>query len=186
MSTGKTKKLELSQWVYSDPFRMEEMNENFRKIDEAVEKAADEARKIAEAGGITKLIDLTLTQNQSTVELDFSEIDLTDLIELHVYFPYKKGAYFNVNDFTGTMYYTNSTGNWQEMGSDCNANCSHLSITGTQGPGCTEGNLYFFGVRGYYVPVASSGKLQKLTFIFKSSSSTFSAGERFVVLGVRA
>ena len=188
MSTGKTKKLGLSQWVYSDPFCMEEMNEDFRKIDEAiegVEKLAENAGKAANAGLLVKLMERTLSGSMTSVELNFSGIDLTNVIELRIYYPHKQeGVNFTVNSYTGSMQITSSTGAWNNSGTSGNAGGDRLTVVNAYGLGSTKGNIYFYGIKGHYVPASTAGRLQKLTFTC-GGSAVFQAGDRFVVLGVR-
>lgn len=189
MSTGKTKTLELSQWVYSDPFRMEEMNEAFRRIDAAVEgleKKIEEAGKAAETGGLlVKLMEKTLSGSSASAELNFSGIDLTNIIELRIYYPHKlEGVNFTVNSYTGNMQITSSTGAWNNTGISGNANGDRLTVVNAYGLGSTKGNIYFYGIKGHCVPASAAGRLQRLTFTC-GGSAAFQAGDRFVVFGVR-
>ena len=170
-STGKTENLKLSQWELSDPFLMEDMNGDFRKIDEAIGVVP-----------MVKLMDVKLSQSASTVELDLQHFDLTDIIELLVYFPSKRGADMCVNNFTGKLQYCNSNGNWQETSTTVYSPDGKISIKNSYGLGSTKGNVYMSSFNHYYAEASSLGALRNLTF---TSSSGFSEGDRFVVLGVR-
>ncbi len=72
-STNKTTNLGLNQWVLSDPFLMEDMNEDNRKIDAA-----------AGANQFVKLMDITTTANAQQVDLNVSGIDFTKYATIQV------------------------------------------------------------------------------------------------------
>ena len=65
-STNKTSALGLSQWVLSDPFRMEDFNADNAKIDAAVA-----------AVPYVKLLNVTTNAAPTQVDLDLSGIDLS-------------------------------------------------------------------------------------------------------------
>lgn len=170
-STGKTENLKLSQWELTDPFLMEDMNEDFRKIDAGVKDRA-----------LVKLMDVKINQSATTVELDLSEFDFTDVIEVQAYFPSDRGGRVGINGFTGRLQYYNSNGNWQETSSTVYSPDGRISIKNSYGLASTEGNVYMTGFNHYYATASSIGALWKLTF---TGGSAFSEGDRFVVLGVR-
>jgi len=73
-STNKTPLLGLNQWVLSDPFLMEDMNEDNRRIDEA-----------AGANPYHKLIDITATANAQQIDLDVSQIDFSKYAMIQIF-----------------------------------------------------------------------------------------------------
>lgn len=170
-STGKTENLKLSQWKLSDPFLMEDVNEDFRKIDAGVKDRA-----------LVKLLDMTIQESMSSVVLNLSGIDFTDIIEVLVYFPSKRSADMCVNNFTGKLQYRNSNGNWQETSATVNSPDGRISIKNSYGLGSTKGNVYMSSFNHYYAAASSLGALRTLTF---TSVFGFSEGDRFIVLGVR-
>lgn len=73
-STNKTTNLGLNQWVLSDPFLMEDMNADNRKIDAAL--------------GLSpwvKLMDITTQAAAANVEINLSGITLSQYLSLRVY-----------------------------------------------------------------------------------------------------
>lgn len=64
MSSGKTSTFGLNQWSLNDPFLMEEMNSDNRKIDAAVA-----------AVPVVKLGQITTTADADKIDIDLSEID---------------------------------------------------------------------------------------------------------------
>ena len=87
-----------------------------------------------------------------------------------------------VNNFTGKLQYCNSNGNWQETSTTVYSPDGKISIKNSYGLGSTKGNVYMSSFNHYYAEASSLGALRNLTF---TSSSGFSEGDRFVVLGVR-
>ena len=72
-STNKTSALGLSQWVLSDPFRMEDFNADNAKIDAAVA-----------AVPYVKLLNVTTNAAATQVDLDLSGIDLSQFSKLEI------------------------------------------------------------------------------------------------------
>ena len=67
-STNKTAALGLNQWVLTDPFRMEDFNEDNRKIDTAVARKSE----------FIKLKEITTTTGGvSQIDVDVSDIDFS-------------------------------------------------------------------------------------------------------------
>ena len=83
-----TQNLHLPQWVATDRIHHDDFNDAFGRIDTAVAAKANNAdlpAAIAAASPIVKLMDVTLTQAQTSVALDFSSIDLTQYAELKIH-----------------------------------------------------------------------------------------------------
>lgn len=178
-STNKTPKLGLNQWVLTDPFLMEDMNGDNAKIDaEAVRIDAELDRRVT-----LKLLEKTLTEKTEDVDLDFSGIDLTDFIEVQIYFPQAKSVHFTVNDYKGNIY-ADTTGGWKADNYGRYIDMGYASLRNTLGLGGTEGDMYICSdVHNYYYPASTIGPLRKFTL---ENSSGFPAGSRFVAIGVRA
>lgn len=178
-STNKTERLKLNQWELSDPFLMEDMNGDNAKIDAAVVRIEGELDKRA----TVKLMEKTLTAKTENVDLDFSGIDLTDFIEVQVYFPHANSVRFTVNDYKGNIH-ADTTGGWKVDNYGRYLAIGYASLRNTLGLGGTEGDMYICsGEHYYYYPASVIGPLRKFTL---ENSSGFSAGGRFVAIGVRA
>lgn len=177
-STNKTERLKLNQWELSDPFLMEDMNGDNAKIDAAVVRIEEELDRRT----TVKLMELVLTEKTSDVVFDFSGIDLTDFIEVQVYFPYANPVYFTVNDYDGNIH-TYSSGGWSAGNYFKYATMGHVCLRNTKGLSSTEGELYICSTHYYYYSVSAVGPLEKFTLNYKSG---FPAGSRFVTIGVRA
>ena len=96
MSTGKTANIGLNQWVLDDPFLMEEMNEDNRRIDSAFTPLA-----------LVKLGSVTTTKAAQQVDLDLSGIAFEDYYEIKIYWQLKHnetstssyvGSYITLNN----------------------------------------------------------------------------------------
>ncbi len=105
-STNKTANVGLNQWVRTDPFCMDDFNEDNAKIDTALKSA-----QIRD-----KLFEVEINTDTSTMELDFEGIDLSQYLELKIYSdlagqgssPYVR---LRVNNISTAIYnYYNSTG----------------------------------------------------------------------------
>ena len=70
----KTTNYQLPKWEKTDRIQMKDFNDAMERIDAAVA-----------AMPIVKLMDVTLTQAQTSVTLDFSNIDLTQYAELKIH-----------------------------------------------------------------------------------------------------
>lgn len=84
MSTNKTKHLELHSWAPLDPFTREEFNDNFTRIDTAVEQCDEtqnaltvQVAKCLEDTCLYKLGDATATADNQIITIDLSAIDIT-------------------------------------------------------------------------------------------------------------
>ncbi|MGI5985739.1 MAG: hypothetical protein GXY01_10115 [Clostridiales bacterium] len=73
-STNKTPNLRLNQWVLTDPLLMEDMNEDNRKIDSTISKIP-----------FSKLMDIKTTADAQQVDIDVSQIDLTQYSMIQIY-----------------------------------------------------------------------------------------------------
>lgn len=177
-STNKTERLKLNQWELSDPFLMEDMNGDNAKIDAAVVRIEGELDKRASV----KLMELVLTEKTVDVVFDFSGIDLTDFIEVQVYFPQANPVYFTVNDYEGNIS-SYGSGGWSSGNYMKHAAMGHICIRNTRGLSSTEGYMYICSTHYYYYSASAVGPLEKFTLNYKSG---FPVGSRFVAIGVRA
>ncbi len=80
-STNKTPNLGLNQWVLDDPLLMEDVNTDNQKIDTAV------AGLQGQLGAMpyVKLFDITTTADAEQVDLDLSDLDLSQFAKLEIY-----------------------------------------------------------------------------------------------------
>ena len=69
MSTKKTANLGLHSWVKSDPFKMQEFNENFDAIDKAVAGKAEKTNLDALAGQVDKKADKTVLDAETNARV---------------------------------------------------------------------------------------------------------------------
>lgn len=93
-STNKTPHLGLCQWIETDHFLMEDMNDTLGKIDTAI-------------GGMSrvKLFDVTVTEAVPAVELDFTDIDLVPFAELELFCDFQNPlANMRLNGNSGKVY----------------------------------------------------------------------------------
>ena len=104
-STNKTTNLGLNQWVLSDPFLMEDMNEDDQKIDPTVG-----------ANPYVKLISVKTTANAAQVDFDLSGNDLTKYATLKIegcygYTPAStvNSLYVRINNIRTASYYRPAT-----------------------------------------------------------------------------
>lgn len=77
-STNKTPRLGLSQWVLSDPFRMEDFNEDNQKIDDgfkAVDQRFTGVNSSMSKLNFEKIGEITTSQSCQEIDLDVSSIE---------------------------------------------------------------------------------------------------------------
>lgn len=109
-STGKTTNLGLNQWELTDPFLMEDFNEDNAKIDEALGEVDSKIAAAAEQSAFVSLMDVKLTAASRSIELDFSNIDLSQYasLEMRMYLPHshtdKTYLCATMNDITNNVY----------------------------------------------------------------------------------
>lgn len=168
-STNKTPHLGLCQWVETDPLLMDDMNDTLKTIDKAIGIRP-----------LVKLMEVTLTQSLTTVNLDLSEIDFTNIVDLQIYFP--TGSAISINHFTGALNYLGTTGGWQSSVSTFGSSDGKINITNINGLASTKGNIYMSGSVYYYVEASKIGPLESLTF---TNNRSYSEGDRFLILGIR-
>ena len=97
-----------SQYDATDRVTRSTFNSDNSKIDAALKSVSDAAQ--ANASPWVKLVTLTTTEAQSSVSLDFSNIDLTPYAALKVYIRAScSGYYIQLNGVTDTRY-NNSSG----------------------------------------------------------------------------
>jgi len=166
-STNKTANLGLSQWEKTDPFSREDLNADLAKID----RAAGVQR--------TKLIDRTLTEKAQTVELDFSGLDLSEFIGLELFTPCQISYLLNSKQIE--MEHTNSSGSWQSC-SGCASEIGHFKLINNRSIASTAGMIHSDGRECYRIAASKIAPLQSL--LFSNYTGGFSAGERFIALGV--
>jgi hypothetical protein len=164
-STNKTPHLGLNQWVLEDPFLMEDMNEDNRRIDEAFQGQMD-----------VKLIDVTTMVPTSALELDLSSIDLTEFAELRVC--RRDGPSFGIrlNKRTDMYQYYNSAGNWQDHAASISAEL-HQAVFLLSTTDC-----YVRTWRRLYSAKTPIGASELKTIDFTGS---LPAGEKITVWGVK-
>ncbi len=188
-STGKTAKLGLNQWVLSDPFNMEDFNSDNAKIETAV---AQTQEKIA-AAPWQRLLDVTVRQAASTLELNLSGIALGDYLALRLFRITNRSVtqadrwWLRLNKSTGTYYYYWSYGSsWQNFG-------SFAEVVGGNVEFDLGGNTLYFGnmIRQWYIQ--DGPKTQELATIdilgsnpaAGSTIADLPIGDRFVLMGVK-
>lgn len=93
-SSGKTAHLGLNQWVLTDPFRMEDFNEDNLKIDGAFGDLP-----------FKKLLDVTLEGGEEMVQADFTDLDLDEYGALIVFFRFQSDKRMRVNQISDYSYY---------------------------------------------------------------------------------
>lgn len=94
MSAGKTANIGLNQWILDDPFSMEEMNEDNRRIDSAFAPLA-----------LVKLGSVTTSKAAQQVDLDLSGINFEDYYEIKIYWQLKHNE-TNTNSRSVTAFIT--------------------------------------------------------------------------------
>lgn len=174
-STYKTPNLKLSQWVLSDPFNMADFNEDNAKVDSAV-------------GGIplVKLFDVTLQKEAATVELDLSDIDLTQYATLRLY---QRSEYPNinlrVNKISDSYKYVNSSGNWQDSSGYSYSYMGYIDIE------LHSSSLYMHSrYKLYKLPVSMPPESIKTLDLIRDPSNSgrgsfYPVGTRFIIMGVK-
>lgn len=174
MSTNKTAHLGLNQWVLSDPFLMEELNQDNRKIDAA----------LAASPWVT-LMDVTLQASAATVELNLEGLDLSKFVTLRVY--YLSGntdsmSYFRWNKLNSSYDRYEAIGGWTNAGSSCYYLGGYIDFE------LASSNLIAHSLNNYYRQTYEF-KPSRLTTIDlmpdSGGTNSFPAGRRFVLMGVR-
>lgn len=200
-STNKTTNLGLNQWVLSDPFLMEDMNEDNRKIDAAI-------------GGMVnvKLLDVTTSANVQQVDLDLSGIDLTKYASLQVLAttqvtPMGTATYLyaKINNSGGqvrsldesTWYTQTHVGRNYVNNNDYYATNTKLDIFGLPAMLTkpylthirTSGVTYFNGMQmqEFYgiKDFSANQSITSISFVTDSNGVLIKAGSRFEIYGVK-
>ena len=203
-STNKTTNLGLNQWVLSDPFLMEDMNEDNRKIDEAVN-----------AKPYVKLMDITTVADAQQVDLNVSGVDFTKYAMLQLFSNATVNPldtayciYARINNggdyFHTTMYnYSNTAANYVAKFDACVAasmrsTALRMDISGfapvssaTKTPLLIRSlgahfSRYNHLSGGYGLRLLNSmAEFASINFLTDNSSVKIAAGSRFVLYGVR-
>lgn len=201
-STNKTTVLALNQWVLSDPFLMEDMNEDNRKIDAAFG-----------SNPYCKLMDITSSANAQQVDLNTSSIDFTKYSMIQVFATVKVTpstgvatyVYAKINNggaFLKSFAETSATSRDYSGFVFANTNDSYFSnikmeLSGIPGV-LTSAYIANLRVNGssFYNSVmmheqigvksfAANVGITSLNFVTDSSSVYIKAGSRFEIYGVR-
>ncbi len=200
-STYKTANLKLNQWVLTDPFLMEDMNENNRKIDAAVS-----------ACPYVKLMDITTASSAQQVDLNVSGIDISKYAMLQIFATLAVSTmgnataiYARINNTGGypaeTMY--NYSNYFRDFVAQFGAPSSdyiaaRMEISGytpigsvVSGPlliksgsaGVASGNFVRDGFA--YKQLSKLSDFASINFLTNSGSVNIAAGSRFVIYGVK-
>ena len=188
-STGKTPKLGLNQWVLSDPFNMEDFNQDNTKMETAVSQVQEQV----DAAPWQKLIDVTVQQPISILELNLSGIALSKYMALRLFRVADRSTYgadqwwLRVNKCTNTYQYFFNYGNsWQTWGSFATVQGGNVEFDlGGQ-------NLWFGNMIRQFQIFQGPKTTQLATIDILGSQPTDSAplgnialGERFILMGVQ-
>ena len=172
-STNKTPNLGLCQWVETDPFLREDMNEVLRKIDEAI---GNTPRK--------KLFDVTISQSPIlSLEFDFTEIDVEQYGELNIFFSFAEDRkYMRMNGVTDNNGYSYSQpgGGSSTDRISISTGTSRLSITPQKFIHQLDGSLQSERMYRTKFP-----RLDTLQIICYDTENGFTIGDRISVWGVR-
>lgn len=174
-STNKTEKLQLNQWVLTDPFNMEDFNSDNAKID-----------AVLGAVPCKKLMDVTLTAAAATVELDLTGIDLSEYATLRVY--QRDGTDYmflrlnNISSSSDCASYSYSQLAWNSTSTYCygGALC-YLDIELANVGVCVHNACRVY--KYTFLPAA----LSTINFVAQpnNSATQYPAGTRFILMGVK-
>ena len=169
-SANKTETLRLSQWELSEPLLMEDLNGDFRRIDEAIPRV--------------KLIDIELDEPIATIQMDFSEMDMSRFIELEFYFNLMSlsttsNKAIRINNIRSCyQYYASSSTSADKLeianGKFSLAKCGKLLFF-SGGKWCADG----------YITLPNESAQIETVLLFATDQSTFPAGSSFAVYGVK-
>lgn len=207
-STNKTSALGLSQWVLSDPFRMEDFNADNAKIDAAVA-----------AVPYVKLLNVTTNAAATQVDLDLSGIDLSQFSKLEIVASLNSpaatsrtssiymlingnGAYLQgsgsaleAKGYVATCPVLENTWNSTMYWSTLHAELFGLTVpTGIDryigvhalGIGAQYGNRYALQSNGLIQLSASNAGIRTINFVGADGIANIGAGAKFYIYGVRA
>lgn len=169
-STNKTPHLGLCQWVETDPFLMDDMNDTLEKIDAAIEER-----------GRKKLFDVTVTEAVPAVDLDFTDIDLAPYGELEIFIDLSTvNVAMRVNGVADSAY-SNSTALASNLESKIPVGSGICGIV------LLRDAFKYYRVGDYYTSRMDKRKFLRLDTInyFTTTGSNFLVGDRFSVWGVR-
>lgn len=95
----KTENLDLWQWAQTDPVDVDEVNENFQKIDSCIGKDIR----------LEKLLEVTNQSAAAQMDVDLSGIDLSKYSALHIYMWYSDAAISTTNNYDVAFRLNNDT-----------------------------------------------------------------------------
>ena len=200
-STNKTANIGLNQWVLTDPFLMEDMNADNRKIDAAVGSIS-----------FVKLMDVTTSANAVQVDIDLSGIDFTKYARIEIFaaaevtplstaqYLYARLNYADIYirtpeysnmslvNYLGYVYTNTSVGTMSKFDIEISgfpetlAN-QYMTHIRTHGISCYNNPCLhdYIGCKLF----AANTKPDVLSFVTEKSNVSIKAGARFEIYGVR-
>jgi len=167
-STNHTANLGLSQWEGLDAFTREDLNADFRKIDEAVKRV--------------KLFDVTVSATTSLVKLDFEGVDSDDFLDLELYFDtnaFVESMCMRLNQVSSALYHTeDKTVNNSFLLTK--GNISRISISRSKLVHSTDGGIF-----GEYMYKSHFPKVRTIELYPRSEEPFyFAEGDTITVWGV--
>ncbi|MEG1166411.1 MAG: hypothetical protein RSD68_08355, partial [Oscillospiraceae bacterium] len=171
-STNKTANLGLNQWVLSDPLRMEDFNEDNRKVDAALG-----------AQPYVKLMEATTVAGTKTVELNLSGINIADYLSFRLYrvSNFKSGSmFFRINKITKPYMYLNYDGSLYNDTNYCFFNGGYVDFD------LCPSMFYFYNYRKTMTVSSDfNANMIKTIDLFESGDAVFPIGTSFVLMGVK-
>ena len=182
-STNHTPNLGLSQWVLSDPFRMDDFNQDNAKIDAAVDGL--EKRK----SEFVKLKEITTTVGGvSQIDVDVSDIDFGAWQYLMVDVKPLTDCFLRLNGSAGGSF--TGFGGLDTSGYNglarCMVDARMILIPGRDADRYVV--VTSVGPSGFYVGIDGYNHynmLKSLNFVTANSGSTFRAGFKLTLWGVK-
>lgn len=188
-STGKTPNFELNQWVRMDGVSMDDFNADNQRLDAALN-----------AVPWVKLKDVTTSAPANQIDLDMSDIALSDYLDVIIMVRLKASNYYVlVNNITTTGYRNSMYGSagsiysTQTQPRNAGGSVTHTyHLSEYDGDVCLWMNGFYWYGSGDYNPSVEHGAgstwtndgvtLETLNFV---NGSGIGAGSRIVVYGVR-
>ena len=198
MANAQTEHYGLNQWSPEDPVLREEFNRDNANLDAAIQAATK----------WETLTSITLTQAQSQIELDLSDLDLSSFLMLTVVGQFQVsstcGTIVRLNRETGSSYVTSSSSGASQSFANKLISCScdderlcalHMWLAGlTPLPGV---GTSWYNILGWAYTASSdsldaqrgmlttnSSTLQNIQIEIPDNYAEFLAGSRFVVAGI--
>jgi len=168
-STNHTANLGLSQWEGLDAFTREDLNADFRKIDEVSTR--------------TKLFDVTVSETIGTLMLDFSEIDVDSFMEIEIYFDIKATAInkcIRMNSVSSSHYMTTDSEAARSYMLAA-GNISRISIAKNRFVHRADGEIGGEFMNRSYFPTMKT----LAAFSTGNEKFNFAVGDKVIVWGVR-